>query len=343
MESLFKMIDVGGKRVTRRRAIACGTIHVGAAAFVRIRDKSMPKGDVLAMAEVAGIVGAKKTPEILPMCHLLSLDQVTVDFESDEARAAVTVYCQVAAHAKTGVEMEALQGASAALMSIWDLTKGVEPALTVSGIRLLYKEGGKSGIWINPKGIPDWLAQQMPAPEPLAGVKAAVLVMSDRASQGDYEDRSGPLARGMLEAAGAQVLRVEVVRDDKAAITDALEKLTNECRLVICSGGTGISGSDVTPEALQAIADKPVPGLGELLRQDGSAFTNLSWLSRSFAAKVRQALVIALPGSPKAVRQGLEVLIPVLPHAISMACGGKHEEEVHEEYHGKHPPLRRVP
>jgi molybdenum cofactor synthesis domain-containing protein len=119
---------------------------------------------------------------------------------------------------------------------------------------------------------------------------------------------------------------VDVVRDDKAAITDALEKLTSECRLIICSGGTGISGRDVTPEALQVIADKPVPGFGELLRQDGASFTKLSWLSRSCAAKIGQALVIALPGSPKAVRQGLEVLIPILPHALSMACGDKHEK-----------------
>ena len=327
MESLFKMIDVGGKRVTRRQAIACGTIHVGAAAFARIRDKTMPKGDVLAMAEVAGIMGAKKTPEILAMCHSLPLDQVTVDFENDEAKAAITVYCQVAAHAKTGVEMEALQGASAALLSIWDLTKGVEPALEVSGIRLLYKEGGKNGVWVHPQGIPEWLAEQMPAPEPLAGVKAAVLVMSDRASKGDYEDKSGPLAREMLEAAGAHVLRVDVVRDDKAAITNALTTLAKACRLIICSGGTGISGRDVTAEALQAIADKPVPGFGELLRQDGASFTKLSWLSRSCAAMIGQALVVALPGSPKAVKQGLDVLMPILPHALSMVCGGKHEKE----------------
>jgi cyclic pyranopterin phosphate synthase len=326
MESVFKMIDVGGKRVTRRQAIACGTIHVGAAAFARIRDKTMPKGDVLAMAEVAGIMGAKKTPEILPMCHPLPLDQVTVDFENDEASAAITVYCQVAAHAKTGVEMEALQGANAALLSIWDLTKGVESALEISGVRLLYKEGGKTGVWVHPEGIPDWLAEQMPAPESLAGIKAAVLVMSDRASTGNYEDRSGPLARETLEAAGAHVLRVDVVQDDKVAITGALETLASECRLVICSGGTGISGRDVTPEALQAIADKPVPGFGELLRQDGASFTKLSWLSRSCAARIGQTLVIALPGSPKAVKQGLEALMPILPHALSMACGGKHEE-----------------
>jgi molybdenum cofactor synthesis domain-containing protein len=131
----------------------------------------------------------------------------------------------------------------------------------------------------------------------------------------------------MLEAAGAHVLRVDVVRDDKGAITGALQKLTKACRLIVCSGGTGISGRDVTTEALQAIADKPVPGFGELLRQDGASFTKLSWLSRSCAATIGQALVIALPGSPKAVRQGLEVLMPILPHALSMACGGKHEKE----------------
>src|SRR4051812_33310090 len=101
-EAQFRMIDVGNKRMTRRRAIAVGKIVVGVAALAKIKDKSLPKGDVLALAEVAGIMGAKKTPDLLPMCHTLPLDQVSVHCVLEEPDT-VAVYCQAAAHAKTGV------------------------------------------------------------------------------------------------------------------------------------------------------------------------------------------------------------------------------------------------
>ena len=127
-EPQFRMIDVGRKRVTRRRAIAVGSILVGPVAFQKIRDKTLPKGDVLSLAEVAGITGAKKTPDLLPMCHTLPLDQVTIHTVLREPDA-VDVYCQAVAHAKTGVEMEAIMGVQAALSTIWDL-EGAVPQLS---------------------------------------------------------------------------------------------------------------------------------------------------------------------------------------------------------------------
>src|SRR5690606_36303150 len=110
--------------------------------------------------------GAKKTPELLPKCHTLPLDQVSVHCVP-AAPDAVTVYAQVAAHAKTGVEMEAVMAVQAALATVWDLVKGTEPALEIGDVRLLVKEGGISGLWINPCGIPDWLAAQLPEQKPL--------------------------------------------------------------------------------------------------------------------------------------------------------------------------------
>ncbi len=325
-DSHFRMIDVGRKRPTRRRAIAAGTIFVGSEAFIRIRDKTLPKGDVLALAEAAGIIGAKKTPDMIPMCHTLPLDQVSIHCALDEAEQSVTVYCQAVAFAKTGVEMEALAGANAALLTIWDLTKGTEPGLRMEDIRLLVKEGGKSGLWIHPDGIPDWLATQLPSQKPMEGLSAALIVMSDRASSGEYEDKSGPLLREMLEREGAKILDLSVIPDDKDAITEALQKICSKSRpdLVFTSGGTGLGERDVTPEALAEICDRTVPGFGELLRRDGSNFTDLSWLSRACAGMIGQTLVITLPGSPKAVREGLESLLPVLPHAIKMIRGEGH-------------------
>lgn len=321
----FKMIDVGRKRTTRRRAVAAGTIIVGAEALKMIAEKSLPKGDVLALAEIAGIMAAKKTPDMIPLCHTLPLDQVTIDCELC-APDRVIVYCQVAAHATTGVEMEALAGVNAALLTIWDLVKGTEPALRLDDVRLLVKEGGKSGLWIHPEGIPDWLSAQLPDQKPLAGLKAVVVVMSDRASEGVYEDRSGPALRDVLTGAGADVLALDVIADDLEKIIDHLRmvKKKHEPHLIISSGGTGLSASDVTPEALSKICDRLVPGFGEMLRQDGSGITDMAWLSRSVAGTMDGTLVIALPGSPKAVKEGFEALLPILPHAIATLHGGKH-------------------
>lgn len=320
----FRMIDVGRKRATRRRAIAAGRIIVGREAFRKITEKSLPKGDALALAEIAGIMGAKRTPDLLPMCHTLPLDQVSIHCVP-EAPDAVAVYAQVTAHAKTGVEMEAVVAAQAALATIWDLTKGTEPALAITDVRLLVKEGGKSGLWINPGGIPAWLEEQLPERRPLKGLCAAVLVMSDRAAKGEYEDRSGPVARDFLQRQGARVLKTAVVPDDRAAIEKALKELAKAgADFIIASGGTGLSQRDVTPEALENVCDRMAPGLGELLRKDGAEITDKSWLSRSTAGYTGKTLVIALPGSPKAVEEGLEALLPLLPHALSMICGGKH-------------------
>ena len=129
------------------------------------------------------------------MCHPLSIDQVRVFFEFDKTSTSITAYCEASAEAKTGVEMEALAGANAALLCIWDLCKGTDPVLRISGLELLTKTGGKSGVWINPDAtIPRWILDRLPSQTPLADRKIAVLVMSDRASDGTYEDESGQCA-----------------------------------------------------------------------------------------------------------------------------------------------------
>lgn len=150
----YRMVDVGAKKVTRRRAIATGRIRLGPVAFPMVRDRCLPKGDPIVLAETAGILAAKKTADLVPLCHPLGLDHVIVGFELDAGDESVTVFCQAATSARTGVEMEALAGAQIALLTIWDLAKQVEPALEIHGVRLVLKEGGKSGRWIHPDGLP---------------------------------------------------------------------------------------------------------------------------------------------------------------------------------------------
>jgi cyclic pyranopterin monophosphate synthase len=147
----FHMIDVGEKPATRRRAVARGRIEMSRAAFDALRDGRNPKGDVLAQAEVAGILAAKRTSELLPLCHPLALDRVRVGFELLPEACSVVAWCEAAATARTGVEMEALQGVTGALLAIYDLSKAVDPVLSISDVHLGEKEGGKSGRWVHPR------------------------------------------------------------------------------------------------------------------------------------------------------------------------------------------------
>ncbi|AQR72762.1 cyclic pyranopterin monophosphate synthase MoaC [Sphingomonas sp. LM7] len=139
------MIDVAGKPVTAREAVATGRITMSAQAAAAIREGSVKKGDVLATARIAGIMAAKKTAELIPLCHPLPLTRVAIDLAPDDT--GVTVTATAATESKTGVEMEALTAASVALLTLYDMAKALDKAMVISGIRLLSKTGGKSGDW----------------------------------------------------------------------------------------------------------------------------------------------------------------------------------------------------
>ncbi len=151
----YKMVDVSDKTITHRKALASGEILLGSKIIDMIKNKKMPKGDPLSIAEVAGINGVKKTSELIPLCHPLSLDHISLHAEINDEKNSVIVYCLVSANSKTGVEMEALSGVNSALLAIYDLSKIVEPNLKITNTKLLVKSGGKKGLWINPDGVPE--------------------------------------------------------------------------------------------------------------------------------------------------------------------------------------------
>jgi len=148
------MVDVSSKEITNRKALATGEIILGSQVIKMIKAKKMPKGDPLSIAEVSGINGVKKTSELIPLCHPLPLDHISLHTEINEKKYSVVVYCLVSANSKTGVEMEALSGVNSALLAIYDLSKIVEPNLKITNTKLLLKSGGKKGLWINPDGVP---------------------------------------------------------------------------------------------------------------------------------------------------------------------------------------------
>jgi cyclic pyranopterin phosphate synthase len=153
----FNMIDVSSKKETFRRALASGKIYVGKEVFDLIKNKQMPKGDPVTLAEVAAVLGVKKTSELIPLCHPLPIDHTATKIILIEEDYSLEVYCVVSAVAKTGVEMEAIMGVNAALTTIYDLSKIVNPHLKIDNVKLLIKEGGKSGVWTNPDGLPKFL------------------------------------------------------------------------------------------------------------------------------------------------------------------------------------------
>ena len=147
----WSMADVSAKAPTRRVALASGMILMGEEAYDFLEAGELPKGDPLAMAEIAGVMAAKKTPELIPLCHPISLSRASVHCVLRPERHAVEVYCLAEITERTGVEMEALTGLQVALLTIWDLVKPVNPALELTGTRLLYKSGGKKGVWRHPE------------------------------------------------------------------------------------------------------------------------------------------------------------------------------------------------
>ena len=144
------MVDVGAKDVTHRVAVASGTIRMLPATFALVRDGTAKKGDVLGIARIAAIQGAKRTSDLIPLCHPLALTRVTADFALDEARATVTCTVQAETRGQTGVEMEALTAVQVGLLTIYDMCKAVDRGMVISDVRLLEKHGGKSGDWTAP-------------------------------------------------------------------------------------------------------------------------------------------------------------------------------------------------
>ena len=144
-----RMVDVGGKADTQRVAVAEGRILMSAAALTAIRDGSVPKGDVLAAARIAGIMAAKKTADLIPLCHPLALDAVTLDFTIEAQGVRVTATASLTG--RTGVEMEALPAVSVALLTVYDMAKAIDKGMVIEEVRLIEKRGGKSGTWIAPR------------------------------------------------------------------------------------------------------------------------------------------------------------------------------------------------
>jgi cyclic pyranopterin phosphate synthase len=318
-EGEARMVDVGGKPVTARRAVAQAVVRMRPEVLATLLDAGGPKGDAFGVARLAGIGAAKRTADLIPLCHPLPLDRVAVELVADRAAGTVTIRAEVAATARTGVEMEALTAASVAALTLYDMAKAVQRDIVIERVELLQKEGGSHGSWSRDAAPPA-------AATATANAEAVVVVCSTRSAAGEREDTAGPQLVELLQTAGWAVdPEPRVVPDDEMQIATRLAELADAGhRLVVTSGGTGLTPTDLTPAATRRVIDREVPGLSELMRSAGLASTPMAALSRGVVGTRGATLIANLPGSPKGAVESLEAVLPVLRHAVEQLAGGDH-------------------
>ncbi len=300
-----KMVDVTDKTATERMAKAEGKIHLQQATIALIQDNSIPKGNVLTTAKIAGIQSAKKTAEIIPMCHQLNLSFVDLEFEL--GRELIIIRSIVKTREATGVEMEALTAVSTAALTMYDMCKAVDKTMTIGAIKLVEKIGGKS----------DHAVEYRPS--------VGIITMSDSISADKSEDKSGPILVKGFAGSGCKADHQKVLPDGSEELIPTIESwIKDGVELIITTGGTGLGPRDLTLQLVENKFDSKLPGIEQALHAYGRGKVKTAMLSRLTAGAINGAIVICLPGSTGAVKDALKVLIPTIFHSFHMMKGEKH-------------------
>ena len=304
------MIDISPKFPTARTARACATVSMLPVTIDRLERNDLPKPDALIVARWAGIQAAKRTSELIPACHQVPLDHVSIGFAVRPAAGEIEITACVKAEYKTGVEVEAMTAASVAALTLFDMLKPIDDTLEIASVKVLEKAGGIKSRDHETDGHQ---------------YRASVLVISDSAASGTRADASGRVACERLSALGFAVGEPSIVPDDPKKIAAAVERLcAEEPDLLITSGGTGLGPRDNTARAVRGLLDRDAPGIAEWLRAYGQRKTPNAILSGGIAGMRGATLVITLPGSPRAVNESLDALAPSLHHALRMIAGEGH-------------------
>jgi len=302
------MVDITHKTNTLRIATAQAIVKVSKSETIEaIQNKTVPKGDVFAMSKATGLLGVKKTPELLPDCHPLPIEYTGIDYEIDGLE--IKVLCTIKTIYKTGVEVEAMHGASVVALNMYDMLKPIDKGVEIHQIKLLEKKGGKSDY-------KDRFRKD---------ITAAVIVCSDTISAGQKEDKAGKAIISKLESCEVSISDYIIIPDEKEVIqTKAKHYLEQGIDLIIYTGGTGLSGRDVTPEALKPLLDRNIPGIEEAIRGYGQNRMPYAMLSRSVAGTIKDSLVLALPGSTNGAKESMDAIFPAALHIFRILKGARH-------------------
>jgi len=298
------MVDITVKTNTLRIATAQAIVKTGSQKTIeRIKNGQIPKGDIFEMAKAAGLLGVKKTPDLLPDCHPLPIEYTGIEYEIKGLNIIINM--TVKTIYKTGVEVEAMHGASLVALTMYDMLKPVDKNVEISTIKLLKKTGGESSFNTKTEGL-----------------TALVVVCSDSVSNGEKEDKSGKLIVSKMQSIGLKV-EYKIIPDEGSVI----EKLVKESEtdLLIFTGGTGVGPRDVTPDAIRPLLDTTLAGVEEQMRRYGQQRTPYAMLSRSVAGIKDNKIILALPGSSNGARECIDAIFPHLLHVFQVLKGKNHD------------------
>ena len=304
------MLDVSFKQNSLRKAVATGKVLCDPFIIERIKNNTLPKGNLLDIATAAGLLASKNTAHLIPHCHPVDIDNMEITYEIDEK--GVTIHCSGKSVGRTGIEMEVLTAVSVAALTIYDLLKPLKGNLEITGIRLLEKKGGKSQI------ISQYVKE---------GVTAAVLVCSDSTAAGTRKDKSGLVIKEMLGEYNVEIADYAVVPDEPLQIQEKLRSWSEKgIQFIFTTGGTGLGPRDRTVEAVKEILDREASGITEAMRGFGQQRTAVAMLSRAVAGVLGKTLIVTLPGSSNGARECLNGILPAVIHSASMIRGGGHDD-----------------
>jgi cyclic pyranopterin phosphate synthase len=302
------MVDITHKIITQRTATAQAILKVGSPLTMEaVLNKTVPKGDVLEVARTAGLFAVKNTSNSIPDCHPMPIEFTGIEYELLEDSVLIKV--TVKAIYRTGVEVEAMHGASIVALTMYDMLKPIDKQVEISTIKLLHKKGGKSDYGV--KEVLD--------------LSVAVIVCSDSVASGKKEDRAGKVISDKVKKLGLSVSNYTVIPDEVADIQETINKLCSSNKdLIILTGGTGLSNRDVTPEAVIPMLDRRIPGIEEAIRSYGQDRTPYAMLSRSVVGFKGDTLIMALPGSTAGASESMDAVFPSILHLFKILNGFNH-------------------
>jgi cyclic pyranopterin phosphate synthase len=302
------MVDITYKNSTLRKAIATAIVKTSSHnTITAVEQRQVPKGDVFEFSRAAGLLAVKKTSDVIPDCHPLPIEYTSITYEIVDLDIIIKV--EVHTIYKTGVEVEAMHGASVAALVMYDMLKPIDKGIVIEQVKLLEKKGGKSDLKSN-----------------YPNLKVAVVVCSDRVSIGERYDSAGKYIVAALTKYDLECSHYEVIPDDFNRIQETVKTLVAQhFDLILFTGGTGLSARDVTPDALAPLIDRNIPGIMERARQYGQVRTPYAMLSRGVGGFIQNSLVLTFPGSQNAVTEYMSALFPQILHVFDVKIGDPHK------------------